>query len=308
MRVTLPGGEGFDARSEETLLASAQRAHWLIRFGCRNGNCGACEAQLLQGRIDVRGESLAAPQTFLLCLAHAHSDLQIALPSDPLHGSAAHARRAYAQLLSMQSAGDGRWRAVFTLPAGRQPPLHAGQHVQIDSEPAQIGVLDDVPLAGRELTVFTNVPLTLAIGERVHLRYPLGFAYAPDAARPLWLLCDTVMQTRAQSLLHLWPHAQLVVSNVWPIAARAPAIFAYADDLAAVADWYAQLLAARVPFTEMRSDFAVWRPWRVCRQDDNANRFVIADFLDEASARTHAGEFTARGHKQLYWAEPMTDF
>lgn len=43
--------------------------------------------------------------------------------------------------------------------------------------------------------------------------------------------------------------------------------------------------------------------WRVTRQDDNGNVYVVADGLDEAGARSLAAELEARAHKQLYAAE-----
>lgn len=43
--------------------------------------------------------------------------------------------------------------------------------------------------------------------------------------------------------------------------------------------------------------------WRVVRQDDNGQRFVIATALSEDAARQLVRDYEARGHKQLYWAE-----
>ncbi|MFF7992817.1 SPOR domain-containing protein [Kitasatospora xanthocidica] len=43
--------------------------------------------------------------------------------------------------------------------------------------------------------------------------------------------------------------------------------------------------------------------YRVMRQDDNGNRFLVAKDLDRAEAQRLAAEFEARGHKQLYWVE-----
>jgi hypothetical protein len=48
------------------------------------------------------------------------------------------------------------------------------------------------------------------------------------------------------------------------------------------------------------------RRWCVMRQDDNGNRFVVADALTEADARLLSASYAARAHKQLYWVEPMT--
>lgn len=40
------------------------------------------------------------------------------------------------------------------------------------------------------------------------------------------------------------------------------------------------------------------------RQDDNGQVFVVRTGLDEESARELAAAMEARGHKQLYTAEP----
>ena len=44
--------------------------------------------------------------------------------------------------------------------------------------------------------------------------------------------------------------------------------------------------------------------WAVHRQDDNGNRFVVQTGLSREEAEQLATEFEARGHKQVYWAEP----
>lgn len=44
--------------------------------------------------------------------------------------------------------------------------------------------------------------------------------------------------------------------------------------------------------------------WCVLRLDDNGNQFLLRDGLTRADAEALAGEFTARGHKQSYWAQP----
>jgi hypothetical protein len=49
------------------------------------------------------------------------------------------------------------------------------------------------------------------------------------------------------------------------------------------------------------------RTWTVYRQDDNGNRFVVQKHLSREEAERVVEEFEARGHKQLYWAEPDAD-
>jgi hypothetical protein len=44
--------------------------------------------------------------------------------------------------------------------------------------------------------------------------------------------------------------------------------------------------------------------WAVHRQDDNGNRFVVQTRLSREEAERLVAELEARGHKQVYWAEP----
>jgi hypothetical protein len=44
--------------------------------------------------------------------------------------------------------------------------------------------------------------------------------------------------------------------------------------------------------------------WTVYRQDDNGNRFIVSTRLNRVEAERLVTEFEARGHKQVYWAEP----
>jgi len=43
--------------------------------------------------------------------------------------------------------------------------------------------------------------------------------------------------------------------------------------------------------------------WKVCRQDDNGNQYVVEKGLTEAEAYEMLAEFESHGHKQLYWIE-----
>ncbi len=45
------------------------------------------------------------------------------------------------------------------------------------------------------------------------------------------------------------------------------------------------------------------KTWRVMRQDDNGNRFLVESGLPEDRANALVEELSARGHKQAYWAE-----
>lgn len=46
--------------------------------------------------------------------------------------------------------------------------------------------------------------------------------------------------------------------------------------------------------------------WRVLRQDDNGNVYIVAEGQTEADACSLARLFEARAHKQMYWIEPIS--
>ena len=48
---------------------------------------------------------------------------------------------------------------------------------------------------------------------------------------------------------------------------------------------------------------AQWAVWRI---DDNGNTFVVQEHLEREEADRLVAEFTARGHKQMYWVARMT--
>jgi hypothetical protein len=47
-------------------------------------------------------------------------------------------------------------------------------------------------------------------------------------------------------------------------------------------------------------EIATWTVWRI---DDNGNVFVVRRCLSKQEADRLVDLFTARGHKQTYWAE-----
>ena len=321
-RISLPDGKSFAARAGENLLVAAQRAHWLIRYGCRNGNCLACTATLKAGSVSQRDDIIDAAdgeREILLCLAYPRADLHIEFPGNALHGSAEHARRSYVQVLACDLQSSGWTQLTLQMPAGKPLPLYPGQRVMLETTPPLFAEVGADALHGRELNVLCAVAPPVETGARLHIHYPLGYTYRSAVMQPLWILHDAAMQARAQLLRGvLAADATIDMSKKngdmsqerieWPAATTPISIIAVsgADTDAELRHWYARLLVDRVRFTEMRSDSVILQPWRVCRQDDNGNRFTLAEFLDETQARAQAQQFSERGHKQMYWPEPMS--
>jgi hypothetical protein len=49
------------------------------------------------------------------------------------------------------------------------------------------------------------------------------------------------------------------------------------------------------------------RRWRVVRQDDNGNVFVVAEVESEAEAHELAETYEACAHKEMYFVEPVDE-
>jgi len=328
--VSLTSGVFFAAGADEDLLSAAQRAHWLVRYGCRNGNCEACAATLLQGRATQAGTAIDAtdnPQKILLCLCRADSDLQIELPGNPQHGSSEQARRYYARLNSSTTDGadsntnaNGRIETQLhiTLPAGRRVPIYAGQYVLLEHGADLLRAeIDTLSSNGRELYLRCASALTLRNDSYVTLLCPLGYCYNATARTSILILHDDEQYLQATLLKQALPEAVLFNDEKFNAQANVslceesatPKVFdtvlACTRDPRLAAYWYQQLLNRQMAFDEFRSDTAIDYRWRVCRQDDNGNSFAVSTGLSESAARNQAAEFEQRGHKQLYWAEPM---
>lgn len=317
--ISLPNGDAFSAGGDENLLIAAQRAHWLVRYGCRNGNCEACAARLLKGGVTQRGQPIEAPADILLCLCLARSDLRIDLPGTPQHGSVQQSQRRYVRVLENMETTPGVWRAKFALPAGRQSVIYPGQYALIENAaqpelPGRRFYIDTAHSSGRVLQVMSAEKLSFTVGDYVHLRYPLGYCYATIAHSAVVILFETDHRDQALQLQTDFAKSAgfdvtviQIKNDEMPVAAAIKlnsGIFACATTAIARA-WYEALLERGAQFTEFRCDDAIWRRWRVLRQDDNGNRFTVVSGLSESAARIKAAEMESHGHKQLYWTEPI---
>ncbi|AYH45402.1 CDP-6-deoxy-delta-3,4-glucoseen reductase [Azoarcus sp. DN11] len=76
-----PGGQQFQADTDQTILEAALAAGLVLPYGCRDGACGACKGKVLRGEVALTGSATAlsdadrAAGMTLFCSAHARSDL-----------------------------------------------------------------------------------------------------------------------------------------------------------------------------------------------------------------------------------------
>lgn len=173
------GGSSFFSADGETLLEAAQRAHWLVRYGCRNGNCNACAATLTTGSVLQRDKIIDANECpeILLCLCRAQSDLHLELVGHPLPGDAANAIRCYTRVTQIEPCIQG-FMARLALPAGRKPVALPGQFAILEFGDREArGEIDTRATHARELVLTVAADMTLTVGEYIYLRYPLGVPF-----------------------------------------------------------------------------------------------------------------------------------
>lgn len=137
-KITLkPAGREFLSEAGETLLDSALREGVTLPYGCRNGACGACKGQVLEGRVDhgafqehALSEADRAAGKTLFCCAKPLSDVaieareigavkDIAVKTMPCRVEALRKPAPDVAILSLK------------LPAGERLQFLAGQYIEI---------------------------------------------------------------------------------------------------------------------------------------------------------------------------------
>lgn len=135
-KVTLePGGRNYTVEPDSTLLEGALGAELLVPYGCRNGACGACKAQVVAGEVD---HDCAPPGTLsaeerargivLMCCAQARSDLSIRCREV----SSAHdipVRKLPCRVHSLEKLAPEVMLLRLSLPAGETFQFRPGQYI-----------------------------------------------------------------------------------------------------------------------------------------------------------------------------------
>jgi CDP-4-dehydro-6-deoxyglucose reductase len=211
MKVTLqPSGAVLDTLPAERILDAARRLGCDCPPSCRKGDCQACAALLVEGRICQNGEILDHGELFT-CVAEPleqcvlHWDVVLAPSELPV-------RELSCQLVECVYAGGDVFRLRLRAPAGEPPRYHAGQYLQMrreDGEWAAFSIASS-PQAGRELELHVlareaSARSLLAFVRRqglARVRLPFGDAHLaelPDG--PLVLIAAGTGMAQMHSLV-----------------------------------------------------------------------------------------------------------
>lgn len=130
---TEPAGHRFEVAPGQTILDAAQAARLGLPYGCRNGTCGSCTAELVEGMVDYpsgRTDALAGqpPSACLTCQAQPRSDLVLRV-SEVATASGIEVRTLPSRVTEKTRLNHDVLRLRLKLPEGQRLQYFAGQYL-----------------------------------------------------------------------------------------------------------------------------------------------------------------------------------
>jgi CDP-4-dehydro-6-deoxyglucose reductase len=131
-----PSEHQFYVETDETVLDAALRQGINLRYGCRNGACGACKGKLLTGDIHYDDDPMALTDDdkeqnlVLFCQALADSELAIEVEEVELD-SAIEIKTLPCRVQKMEHLADDVMQIFIKLPASERLQFLPGQYIDI---------------------------------------------------------------------------------------------------------------------------------------------------------------------------------
>jgi len=132
-----PSDKQFQVDEGETILAAALRQGVVLPYGCKNGACGSCKAQVLEGSIEQGPHSsnaLKADEAVrglaLLCCATSHTDLVLQCRVVSAAGDVP-VRKLPCRVAAIEDAAPDVKIVSLQLPANERLQYLAGQYVEL---------------------------------------------------------------------------------------------------------------------------------------------------------------------------------
>lgn len=180
-RITLAGsGTSFDAHENESILTAALRHGVQLPYGCRNGQCGSCKAQVING--EVRYPETAAVDALskqerdagwcLCCQAIACGDLHLRA-REISAGESISVRTLPARVVKLEKLSHDVLGIWLQLPKSERLAFRAGQYIEILMRDGKVRAFS-----------LANAPHEDDFLE-LHVRYYAGGAFAEYAFKSL---------------------------------------------------------------------------------------------------------------------------
>ncbi len=130
---TEPGDHRFTVEPGETLLAAALRQGIGLPYGCRNGTCGSCAAQLISGQVGYPSGKTDALEgkpagTCLACQAVPETDLRVGV-TEVESVAAIEVRTLPCRVVRKEPLSHDVVRLYLKLPEGQRLQYFAGQYL-----------------------------------------------------------------------------------------------------------------------------------------------------------------------------------
>ena len=131
-----PSEHQFYVESGETVLDAALRQGINLRYGCRNGACGACKGKILQGSISYDEQPIALEDSdveqnlALFCEAKPDTELVIEVEEVDL-GQAVEIKTLPCRVHEMNRLADDVMQLLIKLPASERLQFLPGQYIDI---------------------------------------------------------------------------------------------------------------------------------------------------------------------------------
>lgn len=131
-----PNGHQFYVESNETVLDAALRQGINLKYGCRNGACGACKGKLLEGTLHYEEDPIALSDDDIdenlavFCAAMPDSDLVIEVDEIDLD-SAIEIKTLPCRVQEMNLLCDDVMQLFIKLPAAERLQFLPGQYIDI---------------------------------------------------------------------------------------------------------------------------------------------------------------------------------
>ena len=131
-----PSEHQFYVESDETVLDAALRQGINLRYGCRNGACGACKGKILQGSVSYDEDPIALEEEdlqhnlALFCAAKPETELVIELEEVDL-GNAIEIKSLPCRVQEMNRLADDVMQLLIKLPASERLQFLPGQYIDI---------------------------------------------------------------------------------------------------------------------------------------------------------------------------------
>jgi len=132
-----PSGKKFPVQPNETILQAALRAGVVLPYGCKDGACGSCKSQLLEGEVDygnyqkkALSDDERAQGGVLICCATPKTDVVVKARVVAAEGMIT-IRKMPCRVQSIEKVAPDVVIVKLQLPASEKFEFLAGQYIDI---------------------------------------------------------------------------------------------------------------------------------------------------------------------------------